>query len=197
MRRTLSAIAFVALALPAVAMAKGATEVSVTGPGLDEALVIRGGEGPGSPLGDLAIQSGLIQGAFRPLPNPMLARRPDVELGPKYTAVYTMPGPNNELDQIRQDIYPYARPYPVTYMKPGQPFFGTERTRGGWYRATPALREVLVDAGLPSASPGSGSGSREWTAPAGLAAIAAVLAALLAAGIVLRRRAHPALTTRL
>jgi hypothetical protein len=51
---------------------------------------------------------------------------------------------------IRQDLYPYAKDGPVTYTRPGQRFFETETTRGGWYRASTALKETLVQAGLPA-----------------------------------------------
>jgi hypothetical protein len=83
----------------------------------------------------------------------MLDRRPAGTLGPKYTIAYTMPGPNNELDALTQDVYPYASPGPVTYVEPGQAFWTTERTRGGWFVAPSALRDLLVEAGLPESAP--------------------------------------------
>jgi hypothetical protein len=60
---------------------------------------------------------------------------------------YTVPRPNNTF-VIRQDVYPYASPVPVTYMAPGQPIFDME-TPGGWFQARPDLKETLVAAGLP------------------------------------------------
>jgi hypothetical protein len=47
-------------------------------------------------------------------------------------------------------VYPYAKPAPLTYMKPGQRFWNTEQAHGGWFRATAALKKVLVRAGLPA-----------------------------------------------
>ena len=58
MRKYLLAAALVALALPALAAAKGPVSASVSGPTLDGALTIRGdGEGPGTALGTLAIHA--------------------------------------------------------------------------------------------------------------------------------------------
>ena len=192
MRRTILALAAMALVVPGAALAKGASEAAITGPGLDKAIVITGGEDVGTPLGDLAIQTGFYPAVFGQTPDPMLAGRPAGKLGPKYRITWTMPGPNNETDLIRQDVYPYAKPSPVTYMRPGQRFFTTERTRGGWYQSTVDLKRRLVAAGLPPAGSSGSSSGRDWTAPVGLAAIAAAVIALLGAGIVLRRRAHPA-----
>ena len=192
MRRTILACAALALMLPTAALAKGASKAEVTGPALDEAIVITGTEEPDSPLQALALQAGFYPSVFRQTPDPMLAGRPAGRLGPKYRITWTMPGPNNETDLIRQDVYPYAKGGPVTYTEPGQKFFTTERTRGGWYRSTVELKRRLVAAGLPGSASSTGSNGRDWTVPVGLGAAAAALLALLAAGIVLRRRTHPA-----
>jgi hypothetical protein len=84
----------------------------------------------------------------------------------------------------------------VTYTAPGQPFFGTEKTRGGWFVARPDLKQVLVDAGLPATAPWSGgSGLGLPDVPGPLAVAAAVALALLAGGallVVARRRPEPA-----
>src|ERR1700752_3180227 len=61
MRKYLLAGALVALALPALAAAKGPMSPSVSGPSLDAPLTIRGdGEGPGTALGTLAMKSGFF-----------------------------------------------------------------------------------------------------------------------------------------
>ena len=83
----------------------------------------------------------------------MLSKRPDGELGPRYTIVYVMPGASGGVDEIRQDVYPYATPSLVLYTKPGQPYFGTERTVGGWYVAGPTLKDDLVAVGLHATAP--------------------------------------------
>ena len=56
------------------------------------------------------------------------------------------PGPNIAR-RIRQVAYPYAKPHPLTYMRPGQPFWEGDRTYGGWFRADLSLRRIL---GLPA-----------------------------------------------
>jgi hypothetical protein len=94
---------------------------------------------------------------FQTVPNPMFSKQPDGELGPRYTVVYVMPGPTGS-DLIRQDLYPYATPSPLTYTEPGQSYFGGQKTVGGWFVARPALRDDLVAVGLPATAPGVATG---------------------------------------
>jgi hypothetical protein len=192
MKRTILFLAVAALAVPAVALAKGPTAATIDGPGgPDGGISITGyGEEPGTALGDLTMQAGLIPALFGQEPNPMLPSRPKGDLGPKYTITYTVPGPNNDVYKIRQDVYPYADPAPVTYTKPGQRIFEGMETRGGWFQAGPELKETLVSAGLP-ASPSAGS-SDGWSVPTfvmGLLAATLVLAG--ATAVLLRRRTRP------
>lgn len=167
----------VALALPAAALAKGPSEAVVTGPGVD-------GDGLSIALvgddADLTSSAGFFPAAFGQSPDPMLAAPPEgTELGPRYTIHYTVPGPSGSDATIVQDVYPYAEPSPVTYTPPGQPFFDTERTRGGWYVGTAGLLNVLVHAGLPAdspvAAPGDGEGGPVWPWVAGALALLAAL----------------------
>jgi hypothetical protein len=154
MRRYFIAAALVALALPAVAAAKGPVSASISGPGLERALSITGdGEGPGTALGTLADASGFFPQMFGQSPDPTLARRPSGTLGSRYKVVYVVPGPNNIRSRVVQSIYPYAKPFVLTYMKPGQGFWEGESTHGGWYRASPALKKMLVRAGLSAKAP--------------------------------------------
>jgi hypothetical protein len=92
-----------------------------------------------------------------------------------------VPTPNGRRS-IEADLYPYATPRPVTYMKPGQPFFGLMRTYGGWYVGKPGLKKMLFEAGLPGRTPSDG-GSHAWrwigSSVLALAAVAAVAALLL------------------
>ena len=198
MKQTLFALLIAAFVLPASALAKGPTGASIDGPGAGGGITFPGyGESSGSPLGDLTQQAGFFPAAFGQEPSPMLPSRPAGDLGPKYTITYQVPGPHNEADKIRQDVYPYARPAPVTYMRPGQPFFGTEQTRGGWFRADPGLKQTLVGVGLPRSAPAppptpkSSSGDFPTPYVGGLTAV--LLTALgAAAALVIRRRARPA-----
>jgi hypothetical protein len=153
MRRYLIAATLVALALPALATAKGPVSASISGPGLDRALAIEGdGEGPGA-LGSLATASGFFAQMFVQSPDPTLARRPAGTLGPRYVIVYVVPGPNDIQSRVTQYVYPYAKPRPLSYLKPGQAFWKGERAHGGWYRATAALKRALVRSGLPAKAP--------------------------------------------
>jgi hypothetical protein len=154
MRRYLVAAAVAALVLPALASGKGPAAAFVTGPGLDGPIKIRGdGEAPGSALGNLAMSSGFFAQMFGQTPDPTLASRPSGSLGPRYKVVYVVPGPSDNPSRVVQYLYPYAKPVALSYMKPGQPFWEIERAHGGWYRATPTLKRMLVRAGLSVRAP--------------------------------------------
>jgi hypothetical protein len=186
-----------ALAVPAVAAAKGASEAKLEGEGLEGGGIVfshDSGDGAtgGSALNRLAEGSGFYPAVFGQEPSPMEPGRPPGDLGRKYTVTYTMPGPDNALDELRQDIYPYAQGGAVTYVAPGQPFFGGDRTKGGWFRGYADLKQLLVDAGLPATQPTGGTGAAydvSWPA----AALSAVVVALLGTALVfvVRRRPGP------
>jgi hypothetical protein len=154
MRRNLVAAAVLvgALALPGAAAAKGPASASMSGPGLDRNLAIHGqGEsGAGTPLGALVTYGGYFSQMFGETPNPTLATRPKGTLGPQYKVVYTVPGPNGADSRVTQLIFPFAKPVPLTYMKPGQPFWETDKTQGGWFRSSKTLTRMLVQAGVPA-----------------------------------------------
>jgi hypothetical protein len=146
-------VAALALLLPAGAAAKGPSQAQITGPGLASPLKITGlGEGDSSTsLGLLVNDGGFFPQAFGQSPSPLLRTQPK-DLGQRYLVTYTLPGP--ALSTLRQDLYPYASGVPVTYMEPGQAFWGNQRTVGGWYRGTAQLKGMLVKAGLPQSTPG-------------------------------------------
>ena len=151
MRIYLAAAVLVALALPVLAAAKGPVGASISGPGLDRALSVRGdGEGPGTALGNLTMASGFFAQTFGQTPDPTLRTRPAGTLGARYRVVYTVPGPNGSDSRIVQLVYPYAKPVALSYMRAGQPFFDGDSTFGGWFRASKELRRMLVRAGLPA-----------------------------------------------
>ena len=154
MRRYFIAATLVALALPAVAVAKGPASALISGPGIERALVVNGdGEVPGTMLGTLASASGFFPQMFGQSPDPTLASRPSGPLGSRYKVVYVVPGPNNTRSRVVQHVYPYAKPFVLTYMKPGQLFWEGERAHGGWYRDSPALKRMLIRAGLSAKAP--------------------------------------------
>lgn len=177
---------------PSAALAKGPSEASVAGPGLSDPVALSGDEGSG-PLGEVTEAAGFFPAVFRQVPNPMLESRPAGTLGPRYVVTYVVPGPNNERDVLRQDIYPYAEPAPISYMEPGQTVFGTERTFGGWFVGSRQLREVLVAAGLPrEATTGVQKTTFPWAVVAGLGALVAVFGLGALAIQLLRRQPRSA-----
>ena len=189
-----------ALTVTATALGKGATQATIKGPGLKKGgLVLKSDSGgdpsSGSRLGRLAEAAGFFPAVFDQQPDPMLPERPKGTLGPKYTVVYVMPGPDGGTSRIRQDLYPYAKPYALSYTKPGQPFFDRgQGTHGGWFLTTSAVRSVLdLPAQPPTTGTGDGSGWLRWVAI--VITIAAGLALLAALSLVVqRRRPRPATT---
>ncbi len=147
-RLVLGIVAGVLALSTGVAGAKGPTGGELTGEGLAAPIALSGGEGTGTGEG-LVMQSGFFAAAFQEVPDPMLDARPAGDLGPKLTITWQL-SPAPGADALKQDIYPYADGGPVTYMAPGQRFYDTEQTRGGWYRASPALLTTLEQLGVPS-----------------------------------------------
>jgi hypothetical protein len=175
--------ALAALVATAPAAAKGPSTASLTGPGLDHALPVKGeGEsGPGTPLGSLVELGGFFPQVFLQVPDPTRRTQPTGDLGPRYRITYRVPGPHGTSTLV-QDVYPYAKT-PVTYMSPDQRFWGVNHTHGGWFVAGPGLKVTLVAAGLPQSPPAGGDGSFPWAWT--LAGAGAVVVLLV---LVLRRR---------
>jgi hypothetical protein len=191
MKRILFLLALATLMLPTAALAKGPSEAKIDGPGLGKAITITGTEEEGSPLMDFAEAAGFFPAAFGQQPDPMLPSQPKGPLGPKFTIDYTVPGPEGESYEIAQDLYPYAKPFALTYMASGQKiFYGS--TRGGWYES-PLLKQTLVKAGLPSTPPSTTSNSSSFVSGGRLGALAggAALLIAIASVIFMRRRERP------
>jgi hypothetical protein len=171
-----------ALVATAPAAAKGPSTASLTGPGLDHAIPVKGeGEsGPGTPLGSLVQLGGFFPQVFLEAPDPTTPTRPTGDLGPRYRIEYRVPGPSENGNKLVQDVYPYAKT-PVTYMRPGVRFWGVNHTHGGWYVAGPGLKATLVAAGLPESPPPAASGgSFPWAwMVAGSLAVVVLLALVL------------------
>jgi hypothetical protein len=169
--------------LPSTALAKEIKSVTITGPGLDHQITFKGGGqlDAGTPIGDLAMQSGFFPELFDTSPDPTLVRKPAGPLGPRYQAAYEFPNPETgEVVRVVQDVYPYAKPYPVTYIPAGREIWKGEQAHGGWYQAPAELKAVLVKAGLPHTAQvvrkSSGSSMGLWAG--GAAGVAALLLAL-------------------
>ena len=190
MKRLVLTLAIAALVLPATALGKGPTVASLDGPGTGDITFKGYGESSGTSLGELTEQTGFFPAVFSPEPNPMVASHPKGDLGPKYTITYTVPNGSDVDDMIRQDVYPYAKPSPVTYTAPGQKIFDRQ-TRGGWFQADARLKETLLSAGLPARAPAISSGDASFPIHlVGLLAAALLLAT--ATAFVVRRRTRPA-----
>ena len=179
-------VALVALAAPA--QAKGPSEGTIEGEGLDTPIAITWGEG--TPGGDRLIEDvGFFEATFGMIPSRMVDEAPTDDLGPELTIRWTVPGPAG-VDEIVQDLYPYAEGGPLTYTPAGQPFFEIERTKGGWFRGPERLLETLSTLGVPDedalVSSGGGGGSA-W-APIG-ASLGAVV--LLGVGLTVASRRRP------
>ena len=190
-RPLLLAAALTALLLfPAAATAKGPSAATITGPGLAHALTIEGfGEGGDtSPLGILVSEGGFFPQVFGQTPVATTRSRPADRLGQGYAVTYTVPGPNGD-STLRQTLFPYAVNGPASYMAPGQKFWGSESTQGGWYRGTATLKAMLVKAGLPATAPtkraGRGQAHKRAVAVGAGAGVALAAGAL---GLLYRRR---------
>jgi hypothetical protein len=189
MKRLLLVLALVTLALPTAALAKGPDEAKITGPGLAKAIIVTGPEEPGSPLMSFAEAAGLFPAAFGQEPDPMLPGRPKGDLGPKYRIDYNVPGGDGTSFAISQDLYPYAQPYAVTYMKEGQEIFDMT-TRGGWWTDS-SLKDQLVALGLPksAASAEAASSSSAGFFSTGRLGVLVLVLLLVGVGtLVMRRR---------
>ena len=188
MKRLLVLTVLAALAMPAAALAKGPSEASLKGPGLGKTVKFTGSESdPYSSVMTLADAAGFFAAVFYEEPSPMLPGRPKGDLGPKYTIDYTVPGPEGGTFYIKQDAYPYAEPYGVTYMEPGQKVFDMT-TRGGWFTA-PRLRETL---NVPATAPDVGSASSAGFFSPGLLGAAVAFGLLLCAAVWFYTRRRPA-----
>jgi hypothetical protein len=138
------------------AQAKGADQVTITGPGISKPIVVGGNGEPGSAegLGQLSDGSGLFVAMFGPSSSGAMTLTsvpPTGPLGPKYELVYRVPGANPTPDMLKQDVYPLAAGGPVTFTAAGQAVLGTETT-GGWYRASATFRPLLASLGVPGLS---------------------------------------------
>jgi hypothetical protein len=145
------------------ASAKGAWTATLSGPGLDAPVVI--GSKAGRDVNRVANLSGMYSTLFETQPDLTLDDEPEGDLGPRFEIAYDFRAPDIEGSVVRQDVYPYARPYPVTYVEPGQRVFDQAESYGGWYEAGPRLLRFLQTEGLPdletatsAASDQSGSG---------------------------------------
>ena len=77
----------------------------------------------------------------------MHARRPEGNLGPRYTATYVLMLPTRSGGEVRSELvqylYPNAKPEPLAYLPPGQRYSGG-RTTGGTFAISGPLLQHMV-----------------------------------------------------
>jgi hypothetical protein len=190
------------LLTPAAASAKGPSQAFLDGPGISSPIPVRDPNDAtiGPDLAALVEQSGLFAQLSCSQCDGRMNHRPTGELGPRYRATYTVgatAGVASPSNQIIQYLFPYALPDPVTYMPAGQRFL-TQKTVGGWFVASPRLRHLLNDLGVPlrdSAQPGEPTpavaNGQPWRPPLALVALTLVsLMGLIAVNRGRQRKQH-------
>ena len=176
--KKLALIVLVALALPATAAGKGPSKALIVGPGTT--IRISGAEGSSTPFWRLVEATGWFEAAWGS-PSHLPQAKPQAELGPRYTITWTVPSSN----KLEQDVYPYAKPYPVTYMPRGQKLYGTP-VKGGWFVGGVKLRKTLtracVSAQAPAPQPPPAPARHPPTQPASDSGLSAFDIGAIAAG---------------
>ena len=185
----------VAIALPA--SAKGGIgplrRATIKGPGLDNPVVLKGGDGE-----LLASHTDVVSGD-EPVGS---STRPE-NLGPRYDVTFVYPtfehgrqGLRRSRVLLHQELYPYARGGPWVFTPAGQRL-GNDRhvfptVASGWAQGSDVLFDNLTLAwGLPAQhapstrSPAAPSNARTWP---WLGGVAGLLVAGLGAALVLRTR---------
>lgn len=138
----LVAVLGVTVAAPAPALAKGASSVTVTGPGVVARSITYTQAPDDVDLDSLAEASGIygIFGAGDFVARPELSA---AELGPRYVLTWYQ-GPSQVL--AVSHVYPFAEGGAWAHVPRGQRLFG-ESTRAGWSHGGAALERAMVRAG--------------------------------------------------
>ena len=149
LRTFVAVVAVIVLGTAGVAHAKGPTEATITGDSLSTPIALSGAEGGDTDYWHFVEQAGFFESIYGQEPDHTTAAAPTADLGPEFVVAWRLPSEAGA-DTIVSTVYPYAAGGPLTYTAPGQPFFGTERTQGGWLRASAQLPATLVDLGVPA-----------------------------------------------
>ena len=166
--KKLALIVLVALVFPGAALAKGPSKASIAGPGI-ATIEISGREGSSTLFWRFVAAAGWFEAAWGPSRLPQTP--PQGELGPRYAITWTVPSSS----RLRQDVYPYAKPNPLTYMPSDQKIWGTP-VKGGWFVGRAKLEKALARIGLPAEPPPAPAASRSSLETGGIAAAAAFFA---------------------
>ena len=199
-RRTLGAALLVGSLVMVFAMpahAKGPTRAVIVGPGLTAPVVVQG-----SDAGILFFRSGFGSALGACLPQEHCrSHRPHGDLGPRFVATYVLAFPNAQGHTVRnhvvQYLYPQARPSPLAYVPPGQPYAGRRTVGGTFTLGSTLLKNVIgLDLGVaqPSAAPAAAPPPAPGPSadPVLLAGVAAGAVALIGVVAMSWRRRHDA-----
>lgn len=182
--------ALTALVAATPAWAKGPVKATITGTGLDKPINLDASD----TLMMLSEEAGFWLTVFgaqdtRKESNLLTAPPPAKDLGPRYVIEYDTDITPGDVP-LRQDLYPFAKPAPLTYAAPDQPLFEGQVSRGGWYRASTRLTDQLISLGVPEPGPlavppvrepavqPSAAATEPWPVPVIIAVAAGVLAVL-------------------
>lgn len=147
MRRLLMGAVFVAILIltTSPALAKGPEGATITGPGIDEPILIKGNGEPssGTAFGQFVAASGFWQLVFAADGDgrdpSLLPAAPTDELGEPYTIVWHLADA-----RVESIAYPHAAGGSLTYIEPGVVVSGFDRTtEGGWFRTPEPLAPML------------------------------------------------------
>ena len=150
-----AAVAVMAALVATSALAKGASEAMITGPGLGGGISLAGEGQAGRRSARCSSPStpASIPSVFATSPNPMQSRSAPRAISAPATRSRTRCPGRTASDELVQDLYPYANPTPVTlHASRASATSGSQRTVGGWYVASTTLKDELVAVG-PAGEP--------------------------------------------
>ena len=134
-----------ALAVPA--LAKGPASATITGPGIDEPIVLDGDPHPdsGSQLAEFSLATGFWKLAYGADIDgsglDIFEAAPTRELGLEYVVVWSHGGAGGDVTSL---VYPHADVGPVMYIEPA--IYITDmnmETHGGWFVSTDDVAGLL------------------------------------------------------
>ena len=134
-----------ALAVPA--LAKGPASATITGPGIDEPIVLDGDPHPdsGSQLAEFSLATGFWKLAYgadidgRGLN--IFEVAPTRELGPEYVVVWSHGGAGGDVTSL---VYPHAAGGPLVFVEPAVYITDMNmETHGGWFVSTDDVGGLL------------------------------------------------------
>lgn len=139
--------ALLAMAVPV--LAKGPERATITGPGVEEPIVIEGnGDDGGTSFGRFVEASGFWGLVFGPDVDGngagVVSEAPTDDLGERYTVTWHLADA-----RVVSSVYPYAAGGSLVYVVPDVSMRGFDmKTEGGWFRTVEPLAPVLESYGV-------------------------------------------------